>query len=48
MTVQIAVLDGVSKSYGSVEALHPTDLGFIRIADGLEPVLRTILGLSFP
>jgi ABC-2 type transport system ATP-binding protein len=28
MTVQTAVLDGVSKSYGGVEALHPTDLGF--------------------
>jgi ABC-2 type transport system ATP-binding protein len=28
MSVQIAVLDGVSKSYGNAEALHPTDLDF--------------------
>ncbi len=32
----------------TVDGVHPTDLGFIRIAEGLEPVLRTILGLSFP
>ncbi|WP_405058240.1 ATP-binding cassette domain-containing protein [Kribbella sp. NBC_01505] len=28
MSVQIAVLDGVAKSYGGTEALHPTDLVF--------------------
>lgn len=27
----------------TVDGVHPTDLGFIRIADGLEPVLRNII-----
>ena len=29
----------------TVDGVHPTDLGFLRMADGLEPVFRTILGL---
>ena len=29
----------------AVDGVHPTDLGFLRMADGLEPVFRTILGL---
>lgn len=28
----------------TVDGIHPTDLGFLRIANGLEPVLRGILG----
>ncbi len=28
----------------TVDGSHPTDLGFLRMADGLEPVLRQILG----
>ena len=29
----------------AVDGVHPTDLGFLRMANGLEPVFRTILGL---
>jgi len=29
-----------------VDGIHPTDLGFMQMADGLEPVLRTILKKS--
>jgi lysophospholipase L1-like esterase len=29
----------------TVDGVHPTDLGFQRIAAGLEPVFRTILGI---
>lgn len=29
----------------TVDGIHPTDLGFMRIANGLEPVLRQILGI---
>lgn len=29
---------------GTVDGTHPTDLGFMRFADALEPVLRTVLG----
>jgi ABC-2 type transport system ATP-binding protein len=35
MSVQIAVLDGVTKSYGGAEVLHRTDLGFDRGVIGL-------------
>ncbi|MGW1340627.1 ATP-binding cassette domain-containing protein [Kribbella sp. NPDC002412] len=35
MTPQIAVLDGVTKSYGGTEVLHRTDLGFDRGVIGL-------------
>ena len=27
----------------SVDGVHPTDIGFLRMADGLEPLLRKIL-----
>ena len=30
----------------TVDGVHPTDLGFMRMADGIEPVLRTLLGLE--
>jgi hypothetical protein len=30
---------------GLVDSSHPSDLGFLRMADGLEPVLRRVLGL---
>jgi lysophospholipase L1-like esterase len=29
---------------GTVDGRHPTDLGFQRFAEALEPVLRTVLG----
>ena len=29
----------------TVDGVHPTDLGFIRMADALEPVIRRLLGL---
>jgi len=32
----------------TVDGIHPTDLGFLRIANGLEPVLRGILGAPIP
>ncbi len=28
----------------TVDGVHPTDLGFMRMADALEPVLRGIVG----
>jgi len=28
---------------GTVDGVHPTDLGFVRIADAYEPILRAIL-----
>ena len=30
---------------GTVDGIHPTDVGFLKLADGLEPSLRTALGL---
>jgi lysophospholipase L1-like esterase len=27
----------------TVDGIHPTDLGFMRIADALEPILRKVL-----
>ena len=29
---------------GTVDGSHPTDLGFVRMADYLEPILRSVLG----
>jgi lysophospholipase L1-like esterase len=29
---------------GTVDGVHPTDLGFVRIAESYEPVLRELLG----
>jgi len=31
---------------GLVDQTHPSDLGFLSMADGLEPVLREVLGLD--
>ncbi len=31
---------------GTVDGVHPTDLGFLQLADLVEPTLRTILGLA--
>ena len=31
---------------GTVDGSHPNDLGFVRIADALEPVLRKVLGIG--
>ncbi|MEI6567740.1 MAG: SGNH/GDSL hydrolase family protein, partial [Verrucomicrobiota bacterium] len=28
---------------GTVDGVHPTDLGFMRMADGIEPVLKKAL-----
>ena len=30
----------------TVDGVHATDLGFVLMADALEPVLRTLLGLA--
>jgi lysophospholipase L1-like esterase len=30
----------------TVDGTHPTDVGFLRIADALEPVLRKAMGSS--
>lgn len=30
----------------TVDGTHPTDLGFVQMADGMEPVLRALLGLE--
>jgi len=32
----------------TVDGVHPTDMGFMRIARGLEPVIRKILDESQP
>ena len=33
---------------GTVDGVHPTDLGFVRIAESYEPVLRKLLGMASP
>ena len=30
----------------TVDGVHATDLGFVLMADAMEPVLRTLLGLA--
>jgi lysophospholipase L1-like esterase len=41
----MAALIGTDYEEGTVDGVHPTDLGFIRMADSLEPVVRTMLGI---
>jgi len=31
---------------GLVDMTHPNDIGFVSMADGLEPILREVLGLD--
>ncbi len=31
---------------GTVDGTHPTDLGFLRMADAIEPMLRIALGIN--
>ncbi|MEI6257756.1 MAG: sulfatase-like hydrolase/transferase [Planctomycetota bacterium] len=33
---------------GTVDGVHPTDLGFVRIAEAYEPLLRKLLGAASP
>jgi lysophospholipase L1-like esterase len=42
----MSVLLGGDYDEGTVDGTHPTDLGFLRMADVLEPVVKTILGLG--
>jgi len=41
-----STLLGEDSGEGTVDGLHPNDLGFMRMATGLEPVVRKILGCN--
>lgn len=41
-----STLLGADPAEATVDGVHPTDMGFLRMADGLEPVLRRILADS--